>query len=873
MSGFDNDTVYANNADFSRAGAGGGRAANGLQLNGQLWIGSTNVNAGGTHVNVGYITSLSGSLTVSNNAGGIDISIAGGTTTIQTITGDSGGALSPTAGNINTLGSGSITIAGSGSTLTTQLQGLTNHAILVGAGTTTIGKILTTATAGQVLQSSGAAADPAYSTATYPTTATSPGTILRADGTNWVATTATYPATTTISQLLYSSANNVVGGLSTANNGTLVTSATGVPSILAGPGTSGNILQSNAAAAPSFSNATYPVSTTINQVLYSSSANVVGGITAANNGTMISGNTGIPSWLANGTTGQLLTATTGSPPSWVSPATSGTVTTVSVVSANGLAGTVANASSTPAITLSTTITGVLSGNGTAISGSPVTQHGVLVGGASNAVSSTSVGSTGQVLQANSAADPTYSTATFPSTATGTGTILRADGTNWVSTTATYPATTTINQVLFSSSSNVVGGITAANNGTLISGTTGIPSWLANGTTGQLLTATTGSPPSWVSPATAGTVTTVSVATANGFAGTVANASSTPAITLTTSQTGLLSGNGTAITGTAITQYNVITGGASNAPNSVAPSATSGVPLISQGSASQPVFGTALVAGGGTGFTSATAYAVICGGTTTTGAFQPLAALGASGTVLTSNGASALPSFQAAASGGISTVTGQIFTASGAFTYTPTASMKYVICELVGGGAGGGGCSGAGIAAGASGGGSGGYCRFILTAAQVGSSLTGSVGAGGAGGASGANNGTAGGNTTLATTSAWTSAGGAAGIAGASDSAKAATSGGAITAGTGTVLVSTTGGGGGCGMGFALNGNLLVALGGAGGSNRLGSGGSTSFGLSSTSVTGQAGVGYGAGGAGASVCVNAAAGGTGITGVAIFTEFV
>jgi len=71
-----------------------------------------------------------------------------------------------------------------------------------------------------------------------------------------------------------------------------------------------------------------------------------------------------------------------------------------------------------------------------------------------------------------------------------------------------------------------------------------------------------------------------------FAGTVANATTTPAITLTTSQTGLLSGNGTAITGTAITQYNVITGGASNAPNSVAPSATSGVPLISQGSSSQ-----------------------------------------------------------------------------------------------------------------------------------------------------------------------------------------------------------------------------------------------------------------------------------------------
>jgi hypothetical protein len=45
----------------------------------------------------------------------------------------------------------------------------------------------------------------------------------------------------------------------------------------------------------------------------------------------------------------------------------GTVTTVSVVSANGFAGTVATATTTPAITLTTSITGVLKGNGTAIS--------------------------------------------------------------------------------------------------------------------------------------------------------------------------------------------------------------------------------------------------------------------------------------------------------------------------------------------------------------------------------------------------------------------------------------------------------------------------------------------------------------------------
>lgn len=44
----------------------------------------------------------------------------------------------------------------------------------------------------------------------------------------------------------------------------------------------------------------------------------------------------------------------------------------------------------------------------------------------------------------------------------------------------------------------------------------------------------------------GTVTTLSVASSNGFAGTVATATSTPVITMTTSITGVLKGNGTAI---------------------------------------------------------------------------------------------------------------------------------------------------------------------------------------------------------------------------------------------------------------------------------------------------------------------------------------
>jgi hypothetical protein len=69
---------------------------------------------------------------------------------------------------------------------------------------------------------------------------------------------------------------------------------------------------------------------------------------------------------AQGTSGQVLTsAGTGNTPTWTTP-TTGTITAVSVVSANGFAGT-SSGGATPALTLSTTITGLLKGNGTAIS--------------------------------------------------------------------------------------------------------------------------------------------------------------------------------------------------------------------------------------------------------------------------------------------------------------------------------------------------------------------------------------------------------------------------------------------------------------------------------------------------------------------------
>jgi hypothetical protein len=158
---------------------------------------------------------------------------------------------------------------------------------------------------------------------------------------------------------------------------------------------------------------------------------------------------------------------------------SGTVTTVSVASANGLSGTVANQTTTPAITLGTSVTGILKGNGAAVSAAtantdyltPPSGTALLKAGGGGALANASAGTDFQA----------------PISLTTVGT----------SGAATFAA-------------NVLN----------------IPNYAAGAGTG--------------------TVTSASVVSANGFAGTVATATTTPAITLTTSITGMLKGSGGAL---------------------------------------------------------------------------------------------------------------------------------------------------------------------------------------------------------------------------------------------------------------------------------------------------------------------------------------
>lgn len=148
------------------------------------------------------------------------------------------------------------------------------------------------------------------------------GQILQADsvaasGLAW--STATYPVTTTLNNILFSSSANVVAEIATANEGVLVTDVAGVPSILVGSGVSGQVLQAVNGAAPAWSTPTYPSisgtagkilrsdgtnnlystalypnTTTVNRILYSSASNTISEIVTANNGVLVTNNTGIP---------------------------------------------------------------------------------------------------------------------------------------------------------------------------------------------------------------------------------------------------------------------------------------------------------------------------------------------------------------------------------------------------------------------------------------------------------------------------------------------------------------------------------------------------------------------------------------------------
>ena len=82
----------------------------------------------------------------------------------------------------------------------------------------------------------------------------------------------------------------------TASNGGIAWSNASQLQILSGTPTARQMLQSGATATPAWSTATYPATTTANQLLYSSSTSVVGEITTANSSVLVTNGSGAPSW-------------------------------------------------------------------------------------------------------------------------------------------------------------------------------------------------------------------------------------------------------------------------------------------------------------------------------------------------------------------------------------------------------------------------------------------------------------------------------------------------------------------------------------------------------------------------------------------------
>ena len=174
------------------------------------------------------------------------------------------------------------------------------------------------------------------------------------------------------------------------------------------------------------------------------------------------------------------------------------------------------------------------------------------------------------------------------------------------------------------------------------------------------------------------------------------------LSLTTALSAANGGTGLTSPGTA---GNILTstgtGWQSSAATTFVSSVTATSPLASSGGNTPDIsLGTVPVTKGGTGLTSATAYALLAGGTTSTGAVQSLAGVGTSGQVLTSNGAGALPTFQTLTVSPIATTVYK--TTAGSGTFTIPSGVTTVKVTVVSGGAGGarsadGGGGGGGVA--------------------------------------------------------------------------------------------------------------------------------------------------------------------------------
>jgi len=319
--------------------------------NGELLIGST-----GADPVWASVTSAGSTITITGGAGTLNLETAAAVATSYTC--DAGSAV-PALGVLTIAGGNDIATSGAGSTVTVALTGTTQYGVQVGDATGGIASLGVGLTA-QVLKGN-TGANPSWGAVDLTTDVsgllpvgsggtgvgsitahaliigdtTNPVNELAVGATNQVLlgstgadpTWGTVPnAALTNSSITLSNGNNItitgspvsLGGTATVNvSGTTqyaiqVGDATGSLDSLA-IGTANQVLQSGGAGAnPAWSTATYPATTAQGDVLYSSAANTVAGLTKNATATRYIANTGAsnnPAWdqvnLANGVTGTL----------------------------------------------------------------------------------------------------------------------------------------------------------------------------------------------------------------------------------------------------------------------------------------------------------------------------------------------------------------------------------------------------------------------------------------------------------------------------------------------------------------------------------------------------------------------------------------
>jgi len=488
------------------------------------------------------------------------------------------------------------------------------------------------------------------------------------------------------------------------------------------------------------------------------------------------------------------------------PLNAGTVTSVSVSTANGVSGSVATATSTPAITLTL---GAITPSSVAASG---------------AVS-------GSNLSGTNTGDQTIAL-TGDVTGSGTGTFAASIGANKVTNAqlATMGAHTYKgnNTGSTANAADITPTQLTADLNAFTSSLQGLTPASGGGTINFLR-----ADGSWTTPGGGGTVTSVglSVPATSIFSATGSPVTATGTLGLTT--TGTSGGvpyfsSTSALSSSAVLTANalVVGGGVGVAPavlgslgttTTVLHGNASGAPTFGAASLTADVSGTLPIANGGTNSTATATAGGIGYGTGTAHAYS---SAGTAGQMVISGGTGS-PTFKTFTAPTVSRVTGSAhsggFNLTGSGTYTTPANVLYIRVRMVGGGGGGAG-SGTAASTGQNGG--------AGSSTTFGPNLTASAGNGGAGG----------------------------GTSGASGNAN--------TVSAGPIILVNQAGSQGGGANYQ-NITTVDTAGGAGGSSVFGGGGSSGY--NQTGGAGLADTGSGGGGGGNGAALNSYSGPGGSSG--------